>query len=82
MLDIERRHHVDTLLQNLKDIFIALFMLAARNICVCQFVNQHDLRLPREDRVHVQFFKEGPLYSTFRVGIASSCLASSMTRGR
>ena len=49
------------LLQNFKNVLIALFVFAAWNICVRQFIDQHDLWLPRQHRVHVQFFKEGAL---------------------
>ena len=61
MLDIERRHDINPVLQDFQNILIALFVLAAWDICVGELIDQHHLRFSRQHSVQVQFFKRSAL---------------------
>ena len=53
MLDIQRRPYVDAGRQQFLDVVPALRMAAARCVAVRQFIDQHEPRLAREDRIKV-----------------------------
>src|SRR5262249_44292907 len=53
VLDIERRVDVDALIQQLLDVEIALRMTATCDIGMGKFVDEDDLRMPRQDGIEV-----------------------------
>ena len=57
VLDIDRGVDVDAAAHQLFDVEIALGMAAAFGIGVGEFVDQHDLRPARDDRIEVHFLE-------------------------
>lgn len=55
MLDVQRRNHMDSGIEQLFDILIALRVLRTGHVRVRKFVNQHDLRFPGENRRDIHF---------------------------
>ena len=65
VLDIDRRVDVDAVTHQLFDVEIALRMAAAFDVGVGEFVDQHDLRPPRDDGVEVHLLE--------RTGLCIGC---------
>ena len=57
VLDVDRGIDVDAVRQQLLDVEIALGMAAARRVGVGEFVDQRDLRTPRDQRVEVHLLE-------------------------
>ena len=58
VLHVHGGDHVDLVVEQLEDIFVALVVLAALDVGVRQLVHQHDLRMARQNGVHVHLFEE------------------------
>ena len=61
VLNVHGGEHVDAGVEQFEHIFIALAMLAAFDVGVRQFVDQSDLRLARQDGVHIHLFEQRAL---------------------
>jgi hypothetical protein len=70
VLDIDRGVDVDAGLEQLEHILITLEVARAGGVGVGQFVDQHQLRRPRQDGVEVHLLRMAPRYSTLRVAPA------------
>ena len=53
VLDVQRRDHVDAGVEQLLDVLPTLLVLRPGGVGVGIFVDQHHLRVPRQDRVEV-----------------------------
>ena len=61
VLHVHRGDHVDVVVEQLEDVFVALVMLAAVDVGMRQFIHQRHLRMPRQDGIHVHLLEEGAL---------------------
>ena len=60
VLNVHRREHVDLVVQQFEDIFVALVMLTSVDVRVRQFIYQRDGRITPQDRVNVHFLEFSP----------------------
>ena len=60
MLDVERRVDIDSRRQQFVDIHVPFRMPAARRVCVGQFIDQHQPRLPFQNRIQIHFVQDAP----------------------
>src|SRR5262245_12420413 len=59
VLDVHGGEDVDLGFEDLQHIFVTLLVLAAFDVGMRQLIDKHDLRLERNDGLHVHFFKHG-----------------------
>jgi hypothetical protein len=65
VLDVDGRVHVDAGFQQFEHVLVALEMAHAGRVGVGQFVDQHQLRFPRQDGVQVHFLQHRPAIFDF-----------------
>ena len=68
VLDVDGGHHVDPGVEDLLDVLVSLGMADARHVGVGELVDEHDLRMPREDRVEVHLLHELPVVLDLEAG--------------
>lgn len=61
VLNVDRGQNVDLRSQKLQNIFVSLAVLAARNVGMRQLIDQHDIGLALQNRVHVHLLKKRAL---------------------
>src|SRR5580700_3069727 len=65
VLDVHGRKNIDTGVENLEDILVALGVLASFNVSVGELIDQNDLRFARDDSVYVHLFEKRSLVVNF-----------------
>jgi hypothetical protein len=57
--------YIDLRGEQVLNVFVALAMLAAGNIGVSEFVHQDYFGFPRQNGIHIHFFKDGSFVFDF-----------------
>ena len=67
-MQVDRRDHTDTGIEQLANFLPTFRMPAPRWIPVSQTIDEHDLRMTRENRINIHFFKNCAFVLDFPAG--------------
>ena len=73
MLDVERREDVDAGREQLLDVLPALRVARAGDVAVREFVDQHELRLPRQRGIEIEFLEATLVAATPVARLSRQC---------